>query len=152
MPVVSNQKAQTHLEKVYRNFWRGFNLNTGLDGKFSREFKPHEFPSIRSYQDYSIGRPFGIVVGVNFPRKEIRVGAYFHDVIAYDSCYNFQRRWIEKELDKHLIWKKHKTKGSAYYYATADFDEEGNNWTEVYKLMAEIMLKMKNAFTAEVIL
>lgn len=152
MPVVSNHKPQTPIEKLYWSFWSGFNSYSELEFKQSGVFKPHKYPSIRSYQDYSIGCPFGIVVGINFPRKEIRVGAYFNNLDSYRFWHNYGKRWIEEKVDRHLMWKKHKTKASAYYYANADFDENGHNWHEVYKLIVEIMVKMKNAFTAEVIL
>ena len=152
MPVVSKHNPQTPLERRYWSFWKGFNSYTELEFKFSGEFTPHKFPSIRSYQDYSIGCPFGIVVGINFPRKEIRVGAYFNNLDSYNFLHTYGKRWIEGNMGRRLMWKKHKTKASAFYYATADFDENGYNWEEVYKMVVEIMLKMKSAFTADIIL
>jgi hypothetical protein len=149
MSVLQNHQPETPLQKAYWGFWKGFNDYTRLDVAFSRQFKVHPYPAIRSYQDYSIGYPFHIVAGINFQRFEIRVGVYFGNLVAYDSCHDWQRDWIESRLNRHLTWTRHHTKGSAYAFYSANFNKNGN-WVNAYRVMITNMLKMKEAFTADV--
>lgn len=89
---LNNQlKSKTKLQECYWKFWEGFNHFTKSDKAFCEEFKVHPFPSIRSYQDYHIGMPFHIVVGINFKLKEICIGAYLR--IIRHGQRNVKKVW-----------------------------------------------------------
>lgn len=143
MAIKKKEIPFTALESSYQKFWQGFNAESQKNEVFCRYFKPHPYGSIRSYQDYAVGEPFHIVVGINFNRKEIRVGAYFTNVDVYDFYFDCIR--IRDLIDRKLAWKKHTTKGSAYIYDTADFDET-HGWDKAYKIMIDDMLMMVRAF------
>lgn len=149
MSITNNCKPETPLQKSYYAFWDGFNAYTKMELEFCKEFKTHPYSTIRSYQDYHIGEPYHIVAGINFQRKEIRVGAYFSNLDSYQFWSQYGKIWLESYLDSRLVWKKFETKGSAFLNKTADFDQQ-HGWNNAYKVMAETMLKMKRAFLEDV--
>lgn len=149
MAIKSKETPKTPLQEKYWKFWSEFNNYTSESSEFKKEFKIHSLPSVRSYQDYHIGEPFHIVAGINFTKKEIRIGAYFSDLISYHFWYNHGKRWVESYVNKQLKWKSFKTKGSVYTYLSSDFDE-ATNWEKTFSIMIENMIKMKNAFTEDV--
>lgn len=148
MAIRNNEKPETALQKVYRMFWDGFNTFTKNDPTFCHEFKVHPYPSIRSYQDYSIGEPYHLFVGINFKRHEIRIGAYFRDLDVY-SFYNQKLKGrIEDKIGKSLKWTRHQTKASALLYVDDDFDEN-QGWINAFKSIVHDMCLMKTAFEVE---
>ena len=52
-------------------------------------------------------------------------------------------------MGKPLLWKKFKTKGSAFIYSTANFDEQ-QGWDNAYKVMVNTMILMKKGLTEDV--
>lgn len=145
MAIKHKEKPTTLLGSSYQKFWQGFNEASQRDERFCMNFKSHPYGSIRSYQDYAIGEPFHIAVGINFARHEIRVGAYFSNVDIYKFFFEENKTQIEAHTGRMLTWKLHKTKGSAYLYDTADFDES-HGWNKAYNVMIEDMLIMGKAF------
>lgn len=137
-------KPETILQQTYQKFWLGFNHVSVENAEFCKAFTPHPFPSIRSYQDYSIGKPYNLSVGVNFKRQEIHVSAYFSDLEKYQLYFKMKEQ-IELKVGRVLLWKRHNTKASAALYDTADFDEN-HGWEVTYQKMMADMLLMKNAF------
>ena len=145
MAIAHKEIPTTVLESSYQKFWQGFNDATQKDEMFCMNFTPHPYGSIRSYQDYAIGEPFHITVGVNFARHEIRIGAYFNSVDAYRFFYDNNKTQIEENVGRLLKWKLHNTKGSAFLYDTANFDET-HGWEKAYSIMIGDMLMMVRAF------
>ena len=147
MSIYKPDKPQTLIRSFYQNFWKGFNEESRKNDAFIKCFTPHPYGSTRSYQDYHIGEPFHVVVGINFHRHEIRVGAYFSDIKAYDSYYK-EKSTIEDKIGRKLKWSRHQTKGSAFLYATADFDEN-YGWEDAFEVAIENMLLINNTFKYE---
>lgn len=145
MAIRNNEKPKTALQEIYRKFWDGFNTFTKNDNSFCREFKVHPYPSVRSYQDYSIGEPYHIVIGINPKKHEIRVGAYFSDLDAYLFYSEMLKGRIERKIGKCLKWTRHQTKASAYLYDDDDFDEK-HGWENAYRSIVYDMCLMKAAF------
>lgn len=149
MAIKSIEKPESKLQETYYRFWGDFNYYTAQDIDFNKEFKVHPRPSVRAYQDYCIGQPFHIVAGINFKRKEIRIGAYFRDLICYHFWYNHGKRWIESCMNRRLEWKEFNTKGSVYTHLSTDFNETGD-WHKAFPLMVENMIRLKKAFMEDV--
>lgn len=145
MAVQKTDNPITALQECYRRFWEGFNLYTKDNSAFCKEFNVHPYPSIRPYQDYHIGKPFHITVGVDFKNSEIRVGAYFKNMDSYDFWSQQGKRRLESFMDRQLIWKRFKTAGSIFTYETANFSEE-HGWENAFIVMVDTMIKMKKAF------
>ena len=145
MPFRKPNKSTTALGSTYQKFWQGFNEETNRNDDFRMEFKPHPYASIRSYQDYAIGQPYNVVVGINFKKHEIRVGAYYRDLAAYKFCYDTQKTIIEGRINRRLKWTLHQTKASAYLYDSIDFDNN-HGWDACYKIIIDDMLLIKKAF------
>ena len=148
MAILNNEKPETALQEVYRKFWDGFNTFTKNDTDFCREFKVHPYPSVRSYQDYFIGEPYHLVVGIYFKRHEIRIGAYFSDLNAYEFYSEILKGHIEGKIGKRLKWTQHLTKASAYLYDYDDFDEN-QGWKNAFRSIVYHMCLMKDAFDFE---
>ena len=145
MAIKKTDKPETLLQQTYQQFWEGFNRATAVDEKFCKEFTAHPYPSIRFYQDYNIGEPYHFVVGINFKRKEIRVGAYFRDLDAFLFYSEMLKGRIERKMETSLKWTRHQTKASAYMYTSADFDES-HGWESAYEVMIAQLIKMKESF------
>ena len=145
MPLQKLKKPTTPLASSYQKFWNGFNKATKDNNLFCSLFTPHPYPSIRSYQDYFIGESYHIVVGINFNRHEICVGAYFSNLDSYRLLYHHLRNEIETKIGKPLKWTMHRTKGSANLYDSADFDEH-HGWDEAYKVMIADMILLRKGF------
>ena len=132
------------MQQTYQKFWKGFNRVSQDNEEFCKAFTVLPFPSIRPYQDYAIGKPYHISVGVQFNRHETRVAAYFSDLGAYRFYSKFKEQ-IERNAGKNIIWKCHQTKASATLYHIAYFDEN-HGWDDTYQIMMADMLLMKKAF------
>lgn len=145
MPFRKPETPTTALNAIYQKFWQGFNEESCRNNDFCLEFNPHPYASIRPNQDYAIGKPYNIVVIVNFKKHVIRIGAYFHDLPLYKFCYETQRSLIEGRMNRRLKWTLHQTKASAYLYDSVDFDEN-HGWDACYQKIIDDMLLMKKAF------
>lgn len=145
MAIRNIEKPETALQEKYWKFWEGFNAYTQSEPAFCSEFKVHPYPSVRSYQDYSIGEPYHLVVGVNFKKHEIRVGVYFRDLDAYLFYCEMLKNGIERKIGRCLKWSRHETKASAYLYDSADFDAN-HGFENAFEVMANRMLQIKSAF------
>ena len=145
MAIRNKEKPRTALQGLYWKFWDGFNTFTQNDLSFCRDFKVHPYPSVRSYQDYSIGEPYHIVAGINFKRHEIRIGAYFSDLDAYLFYSEMLKGKVQRKIGKSLKWTRHQTKASAYLYDDDDFDEN-HGWENAYRSIVYDMCLMKAAF------
>lgn len=139
-------KPRTLLQDNYQKFWQEFNRFSVADESFCKEFTPHPHGSIRSYQDYSIGEPYAICVGINFKKHEIRISAYFGNLEAYLFYSEMLKGRIERTIGKSLKWTSHQTKASAVLYDEADFDEN-HGWQSAFKDIIYDMCLVKKAFT-----
>lgn len=108
------------LQEEYRKFWLTFNAQSLCHYAFSAAFKVHPIPSIRSYQDYSVGKPYHLVLKVDFKRNLFAVKIYFNNVPTYIEYYEQHRSRIEAELGYECEWKEQTTKGSAGKFFSAN--------------------------------
>lgn len=115
-----NTESLSLLQDAYRRYWTMFNNLSFEHSEFSLNFKVHPIASIRSYQDYSIGHSYHIVLKINFEHSEIFVGAYFNNLVVYDEFYR-KKDLIETDLNCKLLWSRHMTKGSAYIVKSLNF-------------------------------
>jgi hypothetical protein len=145
MAIKRNEIPTTALEESYKKFWQEFNSYSSADDAFCKEFNPHPYGSIRSYQDYSIGQPYAIVAGISFKKHEIRISAYFGNLEAYLFYSEMLKGRIERNVGKRLKWTSHQTKASAVLYDEADFDEN-HGWENAFQVIINDMLTMKKAF------
>ncbi len=139
-----NTEGLSLLQDAYRRYWTMFNNMSFGHSEFSLNFKVHPIASIRSYQDYSIGHSYHIVLKINFEHKEIFVGAYFNNLGVYDEFYR-KKDLIETDLSCKLLWKRHKTKGSAYIVKNLDFTMDCG-WDLICNSMIENAILLKKAF------
>lgn len=149
MAIKSPDRPRTILQETYRRFWEGFNLYTKCNLAFCKEFKVHPYPSVRSYQDYHIGEPFHIVVGINFKNDEIRIGAYFSNLNSYRFWSEHGKQWLESYLNRHLSWKQFKTKGSIHTFKFINLTEK-QRWEKAYSTMADTMIQLKKALMQDI--
>ena len=143
MAVKQTYTPSTALQQQYQQFWQVFNKISASSEEFCREFTPHQYASIRSYQDYAIGRKYHISTGVDFSNCVVKVTAYFRDLAAYLEVYQQDKARIEEEMVQALRWRAFKTKGSITLFASVAIYRNGN-WEEACKVMMENMIKMKN--------
>ena len=148
MSIKKIENPRTALEELYFKFWKGFNEATEKSIDFKKRFKVHPYSTLRSYQDYSIGKPYHIVVGINFARQEIRIGAYFSNTNCYDDCFAKYRESIELKIGRSLRWKRFMTKGSAIMFTTAGFDDQ-HGWENAYEVMINNLILIKDSFKTE---
>lgn len=145
MSIKKINNPETAIQELYFKFWQGFNEATGNRMDFKKRFKVHPYSSLRCYQDYCIGKPYHIVVAINFDRQEIRVGSYFSDTNCYDDCFAKYRETIEGKIGRSLRWKRFITKGSATLFTTACFDNQ-HGWENAYEVMINNMILIKDCF------
>lgn len=145
MAIKKPNKPETLLQSTYQKFWQEFNIFSAADDTFCKEFNPHPYGSIRSYQDYSIGEPYAICVGISFKKHEIRTSAYFGNLEAYLFYSEMLKGRIERNVGKRLKWTSHQTKASAVLYDEADFDEN-HGWENAFQVIINDMCTMKRAF------
>ena len=138
-----HQTHLTDLQKMYRKFWERFNSMSLIDPDFSLHFKIHPIPSIRGYQDYSIGCGYHIAIKLDFRKSEIFIGAYFDNVNLYKEYYQRHRKNIENELGIELKWDEQGTKGSAYYISPMKLETDADWDTAIHKMMTmAVRIKM----------
>lgn len=126
----------TDLQKKYQNFWERFNSMSLIDPEFSLHFRVHPAPSIRGYQDYSIGNSYHIVCKLDLRKSKVFVGAYFDDVDLYKEYYQRHRENIENELGIELKWDEQGTKGSAYYISPMKLETDADRDTAIHTMMS----------------
>ena len=144
MAIKKKYKPETQLQHAYQRFWQKFNKVTATNDEFCKVFIPHPYGSIRSYQDYSVGDSYAIVAGINFKSKEVRVGAYFRSLVAFD-LFAENKALIEDRIGKKLAWKRHLTKASVTVIDSVDFDDD-YGWENAFKIMIPLMLQMREVF------
>ncbi len=141
-----NTQPQSELQKLYQRFWNLSNAYSAQVEVFCAEFKPHRFADVRSYQDFaaSVG-PYALNAGINFNRQECRVSAYFRDVDAWDTYYDYYSDKIDGIIGEQLEWKRHQTKGSAALVRHVKFDKS-RNWENAFEQLISDLLLMKRVF------
>lgn len=132
------------LQDAYRRYWSMFNSLSLEHSEFSLNFKVHSIASIRSYQDYSVGQPYHIVLKINFAKGEISVGSYFGNLVAYDEFYK-RKDEIEQDINCKIDWTRYTTKGSAYVHKSIDFSEN-HGWELACNCMIEYAILVKKTF------
>jgi hypothetical protein len=137
----------TILQNTYRKFWTKFNDISSSDDSFAREFKVHPIPSIRYYQDYSVGKPYNFCIKLNFKKELVAVQAYFGNMVAYDEFSTMHKERIEQMIGKHLVWERKGTKGYAQLTLSAPSPiSDIANWDTVCSIMIENAILMKEVF------
>ena len=137
----------TLLQERYRKFWSNFNSISLRNKDFSKEFKVHKIPSIRYYQDYSVGKPYQICIKINFKTQLVAIQAYFNNMYVYDDFFTQHRATIESMINKHLIWEKKTTK--AYALLKLDISSclnDTNNWDGICNDIISNAILMKQIF------
>ena len=137
----------TALQESYRKFWTKFNYLSSCNDDFSKEFKVHKIPSIRYYQDYSVGKCYQICIKINFKQELVALQVYFYNMCIYDEFFSQHRMKIEMMLGKHLIWEKKTTKG----YAQLNLNISSRisdmvNWDEICNEIISNASLMKQVF------
>lgn len=143
MSVIQQYVPTTALQQQYQKFWQKFNRISASSEEFCKEFTPHQHPSIRPYQDYSIGRKYHINTGIEFSKGVIRVKAYFRNLADYLEVYRQSKDRIEAQLGRTLRWQAFKTKRAITLYAAVSLNGS-DDWQEASKVMMENMILMKN--------
>lgn len=137
----------TILQDTYRKFWTKFNDISSSNDTFAREFKVHPIPSIRYYQDYSVGKPYQICLQISFVNESASIQAYFNNMTAYDEFISKHRDRIELLIGQRLIWKEMNTKGYAQLTLSAPAPiSDITNWDAVCSIMIENAILMKRVF------
>ena len=127
----------TPLQEEYRKFWNHFNHLSSNHSEFSSRFKIHPIPSIRSYQDYSLGEAYILTMKIDFRKNLFYVSAYFNSVSKYIEYHENYKSRIEAELGYELEWKQHTTAGYAKKGFAADLFDK-NQYNQIcYRMMLE---------------
>jgi hypothetical protein len=142
MAITKTYIPKTPLEQQYQQFWKVFNKVSSNDEAFCSEFTPNKYASIRSYQDYSIGKKYHICAGIDFKKGMVRIKAYFRDIADYQVIFQSNKERIEGEIGRQLLWKAFNTKGAIILYETANFDKN-SQWEEACKVLISNMINMK---------
>ena len=133
------------LQERYRQFWLSFNAQSLCHVDFSSTLKVHPIPSIRCYQDYSVGKPYHLVFKVDFKKNLFVVMIYFDNVPKYIEYHEHYRVRIEAELGYECEWKEQATKGSAGKFFTADLYDK-NQYGKIAGQMMNEGLRMVKIF------
>ena len=133
------------LQEQYREFWLSFNAQSLCHSAFSSKFKVHPIPSIRSYQDYSVGKPYHLVLKVDYKKNLFAVKIYFNNIQKYIEYYVQYRARIEAELGYECEWKKQTTKGSAGKFFCAELYNK-NQYAKIADQMMNEGLRMVKIF------
>lgn len=123
------------LQEQYRKFWLSFNAQSLSHSAFSSTFKIHPIPSIRGYQDYSIGKPYHLTLKIDFQHNVFDISIRFYKMPKYVEFYENYRNRIENELGYKLNWNQHSTAGYAIKNFAADLYD-----TSKYKNIADQMM------------
>ena len=137
----------TPLQESYRKFWTKFSYYSSCNNDFAKEFKVHNIPSIRYYQDYSVGKCYQICIKINFKQELVAIQAYFHNMCIYDEFFSKHREKIELMIGKRLIWEEKTTKG--YVQFNLDVSSrisDMNNWDNICNEIIPKAILMKQVF------
>ena len=127
-------------------FWTKFNNYSKNNEAFCKEFTPHPYADVRSYQDYAVGQgAYHIFLNVNFQNAKCSVGVYFRDVEAWDVYYNKYRDAIEDNIGTELEWNRHTTKGAAFLVKSFNLSDEGF-WVDAFDFLVSAAVEMKREF------
>lgn len=142
-----NIENLTALQESYRKFWTRFNYLSSCNNDFRKEFKIHRIPSIRYYQDYSVGKCYQICIKINFKRELVAIQAYFNNICVYQEFLSKNRGKIELMIGKRLIWEEKITKGYAQLNLNISSQISNTiNWDDIcYEIISNAIL-MKRVF------
>jgi len=142
-----NTENLTVLQELYRKFWTKFNHISSSNEDFSKEFKVHKIPSIRYYQDYSVGKCYQICIKINFKQELVAIQAYFNNMSVYSDFFFKHRDRIELMIGKRLIWEEKTTKGYAQLNLNISSSiNDMANWDNICNEIIPNAVSMKRVF------
>lgn len=137
----------TLLQEKYQRFWSVFNHISANDENFSNSFKVHIIPSIRSYQDYGVRKPYHICIKISFDKERFAIQAYFNNLVAYEEFYTRHRDRIESMIGTQLEWKEMGTKSYAQLNMSPSLSiNETENWERISQEIIPYAILIKNVF------
>lgn len=142
-----NTENLTVLQELYRKFWTKFNDISSSNEDFKKEFKVHKIPSIRYYQDYSVGRCYQICIKINFKQELVAIQAYFSNMSVFSDFVSKHKDRIELMIGKRLIWEEKTTKG--YAQLNLNISSSINNianWDDICNEIIPNAISMKRIF------
>ena len=143
-----NTENLTALQETYRKFWTKFNYISSSNYDFAKEFKVHKIPSIRYYQDYSVGKCYQICAKINFKKELVAIQAYFSNMNEYDRFYSKHRESIESMIGRRLIWEEKTTKGYAQLNLNVQMPiSDIANWDNICNEIISNAILMKQVFS-----
>ena len=142
-----NTENLTVLQELYRKFWTKFNDISSSNEDFKKEFKVHKIPSIRYYQDYSVGKCYQICIKINFKQELIAIQAYFSNMSVYSYFVTKHKGRIESMIGKRLIWEEKTTKGYAQFNLNISSSINNMaNWDDICNEIIPNAISMKRVF------
>lgn len=137
----------TVLQELYRKFWTKFNDISSSNEDFKKEFKVHKIPSIRYYQDYSVGRCYQICIKINFKQELVAIQAYFSNMSVFSDFVSKHKDRIELMIGKRLIWEEKTTKGYAQFNLNISSSINNiANWDDICNEIIPNAISMKRIF------
>ena len=138
----------TLLQEAYRKFWTKFNYVSSCNEDFAKDFKVHKIPSIRYYQDYSVGKCYQICIKINFKQELVAIQAYFNNMSVYSDFFFKHRDRIELMIGKRLIWEEKTTKGYAQLNLNISSSiNDMANWDNICNEIIPNAILMKQVFS-----
>ena len=142
-----NTENLTVLQELYRKFWTKFNDISSSNEDFKKEFKVHKIPSIRYYQDYSVGRCYQICIKINFKQELVAIQAYFSNMSVFSDFVSKHKDRIESMIGKRLIWEEKTTKGYAQFNLNISSSINNiANWEDICNEIIPNAISMKRIF------
>lgn len=142
-----NTENLTVLQELYRKFWTKFNDISSSNEDFKKEFKVHKIPSIRYYQDYSVGRCYQICIKINFKQELVAIQAYFNNMSVFSYFVSKHKDRIESMIGKRLIWEEKTTKGYAQFNLNISSSINNiANWDDICNEIIPNAISMKRIF------
>jgi hypothetical protein len=142
-----NTENLTVLQELYRKFWTKFNDISSSNEDFKKEFKVHKIPSIRYYQDYSVGRCYQICIKINFKQELVAIQAYFSNMSVFSDFFSKHKDRIELMIGKRLIWEEKTTKGYAQFNLNISSSINNiANWDDICNEIIPNAISMKRIF------
>jgi hypothetical protein len=142
-----NTENLTVLQELYRKFWTKFNDISSSNEDFKKEFKVHKIPSIRYYQDYSVGRCYQICIKINFKQELVAIQAYFSNMSVFSDFVSKHKDRIELMIGRRLIWEEKTTKGYAQFNLNISSSINNiANWDDICNEIIPNAISMKRIF------
>ena len=114
---------------------------------FNKEFKVHKIPSIRYYQDYSVGKCYQICIKINFKQELVAIQAYFSNMSVFSDFVSKHKDRIESMIGKRLIWEEKTTKGYAQFNLNISSSINNiANWDDICNEIIPNAISMKRIF------